>query len=75
MCFFFFFFSSCCAGRKTAGANRIIVGGTIALESFKSKMRLVFDKYSDKNTMRDRVGVPEAVLAKMLERPEIQCIR
>ena len=49
-------------GRKTAAANRIIVGGTIALESFKSKMRLVFDKYADKNTMRDRVGVPEVGL-------------
>jgi len=62
-------------GRKTAGANRIIVGGTVALESFKSKMRLVFDKYADVKTMKDRIGVPEAVLAQMLDRPELQCIR
>ena len=51
------------------------MGGTIALESFKSKMRLVFDKYSDEKNTKDRIGVPEAVLAKMLDRPELQCIR
>ena len=28
-------------GRKYAGQGRIIVGGTVAMESFKSKMRLV----------------------------------
>jgi len=62
-------------GRKHAGQGRIIVGGTVAMESFKSKMRLVFDKYADPATMKDRIGVPEAVLAKMQNRPELAIIR
>mmetsp|Transcript_14160 Transcript_14160/g.34066 ORF Transcript_14160/g.34066 Transcript_14160/m.34066 type:complete len:488 (+) Transcript_14160:158-1621(+) len=62
-------------GRKTAGPTRIIVGGTVALESFKSKMRLVFDKSADAKTLKDRIGVPEAVLAKMMNRNEMQIIR
>lgn len=62
-------------GRKSAAKGRIIVGGTIAMESFKSKMRLVFDKKADPETLKDRIGVPEAVLAHQMGRKELAIIR
>ena len=39
------------------------------------RFSLVFDKYADPATMKDRIGVPEAVLAKMQGRPELKIIR
>jgi len=62
-------------GRKSAAKGRIIVGGTVAMESFKSKMRLVFDKHADPEGMKDRIGVPEAVLASQMGRKELASIR